>query len=78
MKSIAKKILTRTINVHDEVVEVPPSLRAQLLFYFSTACIVCLSILEAIHMITLGSWSSEIFAVISGLIGNIVGIIVGK
>lgn len=73
-----RKILTRTVRIQDEAVEIPPSLRATLLFYFSIACIVCLSILEAIHMVALGSWSAEIFTVISTLIGSIIGIIVGR
>jgi hypothetical protein len=39
---------------------------------------VCLSALEIAHMAFLGSWNSEIFAVITGLGGTVTGIIVGQ
>jgi hypothetical protein len=38
----------------------------------------CLSALEIAHMAFLGSWSSEIFSVITGLIGLVTGIFVGQ
>jgi hypothetical protein len=38
----------------------------------------CLTALEVAHMAFLGSWSSEIFAAITGLSGTITGIFVGS
>lgn len=38
----------------------------------------CLTALEVAHLAFLGSWNSEIFAVISGLSGTITGIFVGQ
>ena len=45
---------------------------------FAIAMAICLSLLEVAHMALLGSWSSEIFATISGLVGIIIGLFVGK
>ena len=45
---------------------------------FAIAMAICLSILEVAHMAILGSWNSEIFATISGLVGIIIGLFVGK
>jgi len=39
---------------------------------------VCLSALEVAHMAFLGSWNSEVFAAITGLIGTVAGILVGQ
>jgi hypothetical protein len=38
--------------------------------------LACLTALQIVHMIYLGSWNSEIFAAITGLIGTITGILV--
>jgi hypothetical protein len=40
------------------------------------AMVVCLSGLEVAHMAFLGSWSSEIFAAITGLIGTVSGVLI--
>ena len=45
---------------------------------FAIGMTACLSLLEVAHLVFLGSWSSEIFAVISGLSGTITGIFVGQ
>ena len=54
--------------------EVPPSQRLLYAVYFSLGMVACLTMLEALHLIVLGRWNSEIFTVISGLVGNITGI----
>jgi hypothetical protein len=45
---------------------------------FAIGMTACLSLLEVAHLAFLGAWSSEIFAVISGLSGTITGIFVGQ
>ena len=45
---------------------------------FAVGMTVCLSVLEVAHMAFLGSWSSEVFAAITGLAGTVTGIIVGQ
>lgn len=52
--------------------------RLVLIFGFSIATIICLTILELFHLLVLGSWNPEIFAAITGLMGNILGIILGR
>lgn len=52
--------------------------RLVLIFGFSIAAIICLTILEVFHLLVLGSWNPEIFAAITGLMGNILGIILGR
>ncbi|MBS7636579.1 hypothetical protein KEJ37_04495 [Candidatus Bathyarchaeota archaeon] len=37
-----------------------------------------LTVLEAIYLIVPGKWNSEIFAVITGLVGNITGIFLSQ
>ena len=45
---------------------------------FAISIVFCLSGLEVAHMAFLGTWSSEVFAGITGLIGTVTGIIVGQ
>ena len=75
MKNPLRKALTKTIQIkRGRQVEVPPSERLLYAVYFSLGMVACLTVLEAVHLIVLGEWNSEIFTVISGLVGNITGI----
>jgi hypothetical protein len=39
---------------------------------------ICLSALEIAHMAFLGTWNSEVFAGITGLIGTVSGVLIGQ
>jgi hypothetical protein len=45
---------------------------------FAIGMTVCLSALEIAHMAFLGTWNSEVFAGITGLIGTVSGILIGQ
>ncbi|MCW3994275.1 MAG: hypothetical protein NWE85_06920 [Candidatus Bathyarchaeota archaeon] len=45
---------------------------------FAIAMTICLSAVEVAHMAFLGTWSTEVFAAISGLIGTVSGILIGQ
>jgi len=74
-----KKALTRKIAVKrgrgEQILEIEPSERLVLGVKFAISMVVCLSGLEVAHMIFLGTWSSEIFAAITGLIGSVSGVL---
>jgi len=55
-------------------VEIPPSERLVYGLCFSLLALICLVLLEALHIVFLGSFSSEIFAAIAGVIGTISGV----
>jgi len=75
VKNPLRKALTKTIQIkRGRQVEVPPSQKLLYAVYFSLGMVACLTVLEAVHLIVLGEWNSEIFTVISGLVGNITGI----
>jgi len=75
VKNPLRKALTKTIQIkRGRQVEVPPSEKLLYAVYFSLGMVACLTVLEAVHLIVLGEWNSEIFTVISGLVGNITGI----
>lgn len=82
MKDIIKKALTRKISVKrgrgEQIVEIPPSQRLVYGVKFAMGMTVCLSALEIAHMAFIGTWSSEIFATISGLIGTISGVLISQ
>lgn len=77
-----KKALTRKISVKrgrgQQTVEVTPSERLVLGVKFAIVMTLILSALEVAHMAFLGSWSSEIFAAISGLIGTVSGVLISQ
>jgi hypothetical protein len=77
-----KKALTRKISVKrgrgQQTIEVTPSERLVLGVKFAIVMTLILSVLEVAHMAFLGSWSSEIFAAISGLIGTVSGVLISQ
>lgn len=77
-----KKALTRRVSVKrgrgQQMLEVAPSERLVLGVKFAMGMVGCLSALEVAHMAFLGSWSSEIFAAITGLIGTVSGVLISQ
>jgi len=55
-------------------VELPPSERLVYGLTFAFVALVCLVALEALHIIFLRAFSSEVFAAITGLVGTISGV----
>ena len=57
-----------------QCVELPPSERLVFGLQFAFVALVVLVVLEALHMVCWGSFNSEIFAAIMGVIGTIFGV----
>lgn len=73
-RALTKKLTRKGPKGRQQVIVVPPSERLLYTVYFSLSMTMCLTVLEAVHLVVLGKWNAEIFAVIAGLIGNITGI----
>lgn len=77
-----RKALTKWVQVRkgrrNVKVEVQPSDRLIYGVYFAIGALVCLTILEAIHIVVLRSFSSEIFAGIALVVGTILGAFFGQ
>lgn len=79
MKNPIKKALTRTISVRtartgeNQQVEIPPNQKLLYGIYFAVAALACLTALEITHIIMTETFSSEIFAAITLVIGTILG-----
>jgi len=78
MRDPIKRALTRKVRVRGRKIEMEPNEKLVLGVKFAIAMVVCLSALEVAHMAFLGSWSSEIFAAITGLIGTVSGVVIGQ
>jgi hypothetical protein len=78
MKDWIKKALTKHIRQRIKTIEIPPDPRLVYGVKFTIAMTIILSALEIAHMAILGKWNSEIFAVITGLSGTVMGISVGQ
>lgn len=59
-------------------VEPEPNPKLVLLVKFSIYMTGALVALEVAHLAFLGSWNSEVFAGISGLIGTVTGVLIGR
>jgi len=76
-----RKALTRRVSIRRPrskrqlQIDLEPSERLVYSVYFAMTAVVGLVVLEVAHMAFLGSWNTEIFAAISGLIGTIIGIL---
>jgi len=83
MKDWIKRALTKTIarkgsRGKTEIIVVEPNEKLVWGVKFAIGMTVCLSALEIAHMTVLGSWNSEVFATITGLIGTISGILISQ
>ena len=73
-----KRALTRRRFQRGRLVEEQPNEKLVYGVKFAIAMTMCLSALEIVHLIVLGTWNSEIFASITGLSGTVVGLFVGN
>ena len=79
-----RRLLTKTVPIQRgqlkklEHVEIPPSERLVLFLQLSIVALICLSTLEALHILVLRSFNWEVFAAITTLIGTITGVFVSK
>jgi len=80
MRDFIKKALTRRIPVKGrrKQIELEPSSKLVYGMYFAITSLISLTILEAMYIIVLRSFSSEIFAAISLVIGTIFGAFFGQ
>jgi len=78
-----KKALTKTVQRKGsrgktEIIVMQPNEKLVLGVKFAIGMTVCLSALEIAHIAFLGSWNSEVFAAITGLIGTVSGILISQ
>ena len=84
LSAIIRKALTKTIvrqagkGKKLERIELPPSERLVYGLYFAFLALTMLTILEALHIVFLHSFSNEIFASISLVVGSILGAFFGQ
>jgi hypothetical protein len=78
MADLIKRALTRRRVQRGRLVSEEPDEKLVWGVKFAIGMTACLTALEVAHLAFLGSWSSEIFAAITGLSGTITGIFVGQ
>jgi hypothetical protein len=77
-KALTKTVQRKGSRGKTEIIIVQPNEKLVYAVKFAIGMTVCLSALEISHMAFLGSWSSEVFAGITGLIGTVSGILIGQ
>ena len=78
MEDIIKRALTRRRKKRGRTVAEEPNERLVHVVKFSIGMTACLAAIEIAHLAVLRTWNSEVFAAITGLIGTVTGIFVGK
>ena len=79
MTGLIKRALTRRRRVPGRAAVIEePNETLVLCVKFILCMIFCLSALEIACMAFLGSWNSEVFSAITGLVGIVTGIFVGQ
>ena len=78
MRSLIRRALTKTVRVKKREMELPPSEHIVYLITFSIYAFIGLTALEIVHMLYFGSWNSEVFSAITGLIGTITGVFLSQ
>lgn len=78
MRNPIRKALTRRIRLKRRTIELEPSQNLVYGISFAIIALLSLAVLEAVHMIVLLSFSNEIFAAISLVVGTILGVFFGE
>jgi hypothetical protein len=82
MTDFIKRALTRKLirkgRGKQQVIIVQPNEKLVLLVKFSIGMTLCLSGLEVAYVAFMRTWNTEIFAAITGLIGTVSGVLIGK
>lgn len=79
MPDWVKKVLTRRVQSKGKkVIVLEPNEKLVYAVKFALGMTACLSALEVASMAFLGKWNSEVFAVVSGLVGTVTGILLGQ
>jgi len=76
-RALRKKIARKGLKGKQQIIVIEPDEKLVLMVKFSIAMTLCLSGLEIACMAFLGQWSHEVFAVISGLVGTVSGVLIG-
>jgi len=83
MRDYIKKALTRTVTVKGsrgkiQHVEIPPNQKLVYGIHFAIVSLIALTMLEITYLVVLHSFSNEIFAAITLVIGTILGAFFGQ
>jgi hypothetical protein len=78
MNDWIKQALTRKRIQRGKIIVEEPNFKLVWGVKFAIGMTLCLSGLQVAHLIVLGSWSSEIFSTITGLVGTVSGVLIGN
>ena len=78
MSDWIKRALARKRIQRGRVITEEPNERLVLGVKFAIGMTAFLSTLQVAHLLILGSWSSEIFSTITGLVGTVSGVLIGS
>ena len=78
MRNPVRKALRKTVYIRGKTVVEDPSERLVYGISFAIVALLSLTTLEAVHIVYIRSFSSEIFAAISMVVGTILGAFFGQ
>ena len=77
-RALTKKIARKGPKGKQQIIAIEPNEKLVLMVKFAIVMTLCLTGLEIAYMAFLGQWSHEVFAVISGLVGTVSGVLIGR
>jgi hypothetical protein len=77
-KALTRKRHRQGARGKPEVIVIEPDERLVYLVKFAVLMTLCLTALEIAHMAFMRVWNAEVFAAVTGLIGTVTGILIGK
>ena len=77
-KALTRKRHSQGARGKAEVIVIEPDERLVYLVKFAILMTLCLTALEIAHMAFMRVWNAEVFAAVTGLIGTVTGILIGK
>jgi len=78
LRNPVRKALRKTVYIRGKTVVEDPSDRLVYGISFAIVALLSLTVLEAVHIVYIRSFSSEIFAAISMVVGTILGAFFGQ
>ena len=73
-RALTRKVTQRSHRGRTTDVEIPPNEKLVLGVKLVIAFLVCLTVLEVVYLAVMKTWNTEVFTVISGLVGTLVGV----
>jgi len=76
--ALTRKVKSKSARSKEKILVIEPDVKVVYAVKFAIAMLASLSAVEIAHLAILGTWNSEVFSAITGLVGTVTGIFLGQ